>query len=87
MNRRGFLRGASALLFAAPAIVRASSLMAISPMRGPFPMVQGEWYELEWSETIVGWGPPQIYRATPTLAKLFLFETTSSGNLSEFVRD
>lgn len=38
MNRRGFLRGVGALI-AAPAIVRVSSLMAVSPLPADWPMI------------------------------------------------
>lgn len=57
MDRRSFLRGAGALL-AAPAIVRASSLMALSPVPLVLPAPIG------------GWGEPQFFTLSPEMADL-----------------
>ena len=57
LTRRGLLRGLGAVL-AAPAIVRASSLMAISPL----PMTLDEAATVAWAETVSRYG--MILRVT-----------------------
>lgn len=80
MNRRSILRGAGALLaagVAGPAIVRASSLMAISPWDDLVAVALNDSINLTmqgvpliFDGTIAGWGPPEFFMISPKMVEL-----------------